>query len=151
MLRQESGELEHRHFADLLDYLQPQDCLVINNTRVIPARLFGEREGTQAKIEILLLKRNDFIHSRSIVCLFQSLIFCPERQGIRHRLISCLNLASLIDIKEFTLGMYGEGDFYTMKGVVEEFFERAGLQEKTTYDPEAGKPFLHPGRQANII
>ncbi len=52
---------------------------------------------------------------------------------------------------QFTLGMYGEGDFYTMKGVVEEFFERAGLQEKTTYDPEAGKPFLHPGRQANII
>ncbi len=52
---------------------------------------------------------------------------------------------------QFTLGMYGEGDFYTMKGVVEEFFEKAGLQEKTSYDPNAEKPFLHPGRQANII
>lgn len=52
---------------------------------------------------------------------------------------------------QFTLGMYGEGDFFTMKGVVEEFFDRAGLHGKETYDPNAGKPFLHPGRQANII
>lgn len=51
---------------------------------------------------------------------------------------------------QFTLGMYGEGDFFVMKGVVEEFLEKAGLHEKTTYDPESGKPFLHPGRQANI-
>ncbi|MCI9081544.1 MAG: tRNA preQ1(34) S-adenosylmethionine ribosyltransferase-isomerase QueA [Lachnospiraceae bacterium] len=59
VLHQESGELEHRHFADILDYLKPEDCLVINNTKVIPARLFGERESTQAKIEILLLKRKE--------------------------------------------------------------------------------------------
>ena len=52
---------------------------------------------------------------------------------------------------QFTLGMYGEGDFYTMKGVMEEFFDKAGLSGKETYDPNAGKPFLHPGRQANVI
>nr|WP_317283005.1 phenylalanine--tRNA ligase subunit beta [uncultured Sellimonas sp.] len=52
---------------------------------------------------------------------------------------------------QFTLGMYGEGDFFSMKGVVEEFFEKVGLHGKETYDPKAGKPFLHPGRQANII
>ncbi|WP_461810919.1 phenylalanine--tRNA ligase subunit beta [Faecalimonas sp.] len=52
---------------------------------------------------------------------------------------------------QFTLGMYGEGDFFTMKGVVEEFFEKIGLHEKETYDPNAEKPFLHPGRQANIV
>lgn len=52
---------------------------------------------------------------------------------------------------QFTLGMYGDGDFYTMKGVVEEFFDKAGLYGKETYDPKAGKPFLHPGRQANVI
>ena len=52
---------------------------------------------------------------------------------------------------QFTLGMYGEGDFFTMKGVVEEFFEKIGLHEKETYDPNAEKTFLHPGRQANII
>jgi len=51
----------------------------------------------------------------------------------------------------FTLGMYGEGDFFTMKGVVEEFFDSIGMREKAVYDPNAGKTYLHPGRQANII
>ena len=52
---------------------------------------------------------------------------------------------------QFTLGMYGDGDFFSMKGVVEEFFEKAGLHKKETYDPESGKTYLHPGRQANIL
>ncbi|MCI7179612.1 MAG: phenylalanine--tRNA ligase subunit beta [Schaedlerella sp.] len=52
---------------------------------------------------------------------------------------------------QFTLGMYGEGDFFSMKGVVEEFFEKIGMKKKETYDPKAGRPYLHPGRQANII
>ena len=52
---------------------------------------------------------------------------------------------------QFTLGMYGEGDFYVMKGVVEEFFSKAGIRGKLSYDPKAGKTFLHPGRQANIM
>lgn len=52
---------------------------------------------------------------------------------------------------QFTLGMYGEGDFFTMKGVVEEFFDVIGMRSKTEYEPKAGKPFLHPGRQANIV
>lgn len=51
---------------------------------------------------------------------------------------------------QFTLGMYGEGDFYTMKGVVEEFFEAIGMKKKPVYHPKAEKEFLHPGRQANI-
>ena len=50
----------------------------------------------------------------------------------------------------FTLGMYGEGDFFSMKGVVEEFFEYVGMRERVEYDPEAGNPNLHPGRQALI-
>lgn len=52
---------------------------------------------------------------------------------------------------QFTLGFYGEGDFFTMKGVVEEFLERAGMHDIVDYDPNSGKSFLHPGRQANII
>lgn len=52
---------------------------------------------------------------------------------------------------QFTLGMYGEGDFFTMKGVVEEFLEAVGMKKICIYDPNAGKTFLHPGRQANII
>ncbi len=51
---------------------------------------------------------------------------------------------------QFTLGFYGEGDFFTMKGVVEEFLEAVGIKEKRTYDAKAGKPFLHPGRQALV-
>lgn len=52
-----SGESEHKTFKDIVDYLQPGDCLVINNTKVIPARLFGKKKGTGAVIELLLLKR----------------------------------------------------------------------------------------------
>ena len=51
----------------------------------------------------------------------------------------------------FTLGMYGDGDFFDMKGVCEEFFEKAGMKKKVYYTPDSGKPWLHPGRQANII
>ena len=57
VLDKESGDVTHRHFYDIKEYLQPGDCLVINNTKVIPARLYGEREETGGKIEILLLKR----------------------------------------------------------------------------------------------
>ena len=52
---------------------------------------------------------------------------------------------------QFTLGFYGDGDFFTMKGVVEEFFESIGMKETVTYDAKAGKTFLHPGRQALIV
>ena len=52
---------------------------------------------------------------------------------------------------QFTLGMYGNGDFFDMKGVCEEFFEKIGMKKKMQYDPESGKPYLHPGRQANMI
>ncbi len=62
-----------------------------------------------------------------------------------------LPLAELPDERmQFTLGMYGEGDFFTMKGVIEEFLQQAGMHKKPEYDPNAEKPFLHPGRQANV-
>ena len=56
-LNRETGEIRHRHFSDVPDYLEPGDTLVINNTKVIPARLIGEKEGTGAAIEVLLLNR----------------------------------------------------------------------------------------------
>lgn len=52
---------------------------------------------------------------------------------------------------QFTLGFYGEGDFFTMKGVIEEFFDCIGMRKATEYDPDSKKSFLHPGRQANIL
>lgn len=59
VLDRQTGDVEHRHFTDILEYLHPGDCLVINNTKVIPARLFGVKEDTQAKIEVLMLKRKE--------------------------------------------------------------------------------------------
>ncbi|MBQ7765574.1 MAG: phenylalanine--tRNA ligase subunit beta [Lachnospiraceae bacterium] len=52
---------------------------------------------------------------------------------------------------QMTFGSYGEGDFFSMKGVLETFFESVGMKEKVEYDPNAGKSFLHPGRQASVI
>ncbi len=51
---------------------------------------------------------------------------------------------------QFTLGMYGEGDFFTLKGVLEEFLAKIGMGEKPEYNPNASRPYLHPGRQADI-
>ncbi|MBE7011159.1 MAG: tRNA preQ1(34) S-adenosylmethionine ribosyltransferase-isomerase QueA [Ruminococcaceae bacterium] len=59
VLSKETGEITHKHFYDVIDYLNEGDCLVMNNTRVIPARLYGQKEGTGGKIEFLLLKRID--------------------------------------------------------------------------------------------
>lgn len=59
VLDKKTGEVEHKVFRDIIDYIRPGDCLVINNTKVIPARLYGVKEGTEAKIEILLLKRKE--------------------------------------------------------------------------------------------
>ncbi len=57
VLDRKTGGIEHKHFFDIVDYLNPGDCLVMNNTRVIPARLYGAKEGSGGKIEFLLLKR----------------------------------------------------------------------------------------------
>ena len=59
VLNRETGEREHRIFRDIVEYLKPGDCLVVNDTKVIPARLMGEKEGTGAGIEVLLLKRKE--------------------------------------------------------------------------------------------
>ena len=59
VLDKETGEIEHRIFIDIIDYLNPGDCLVLNDTRVIPARLIGSKVGTGGKIEFLLLKRTE--------------------------------------------------------------------------------------------
>ena len=58
-LDKETGEVIHRHFRDITDYLRPGDCLVLNNTKVIPARLLGVKEDTGAHVEVLLLKRKE--------------------------------------------------------------------------------------------
>ncbi|MBR3832878.1 MAG: tRNA preQ1(34) S-adenosylmethionine ribosyltransferase-isomerase QueA [Lachnospiraceae bacterium] len=59
VLNREDDSIEHKHFGDIKDYIKPGDCLVINDTKVLPARLIGSKEGTGASIEVLLLKRHD--------------------------------------------------------------------------------------------
>lgn len=59
LLNKETGEIEHKIFSNIIDYLNPGDCLVINDTKVIPARLIGTKIGTDAHIEVLLLKRRE--------------------------------------------------------------------------------------------
>ena len=58
----QTKEILHKHFYDIVDFLKPDDILVVNNTKVIPARLYGEREGTHGTVELLLLKRCDLTH-----------------------------------------------------------------------------------------
>ena len=62
-----TGELEHKHFYDIIDYLEEGDCLVLNDTKVIPARLIGERKGTGARVEFLLLNRLDINRWETLV------------------------------------------------------------------------------------
>ena len=59
VLDKKTGKTQHRIFKDIVEYLRPGDCLVINDTKVIPARLFGVKKDTGAKIEVLLLKRRE--------------------------------------------------------------------------------------------
>ena len=78
-------------------------------------------------------------------------IYLPAEDSVSKEYLEQTGLPMLPDERQqFTLGMYGEGDFFTMKGVVEEFLEKIGLNKKPRYNPEAGKSFLHPGRQAEI-
>lgn len=67
LLDKETGEIEHKHFYDILDYLNSGDCLVINETKVIPARLYGVKEDTGAQVEVLLLHRKDKEHWECLV------------------------------------------------------------------------------------
>ena len=67
LLDKETGEIEHKHFYDILDYLNQGDCLVLNETKVIPARLYGVKEDTGAQVEVLLLHRKDKEHWECLV------------------------------------------------------------------------------------
>ena len=58
VVHRDTGAVEHRHFFDILDYLKEGDCLVLNDSKVLPARLYGEKEKTGAKVEFLLTRRD---------------------------------------------------------------------------------------------
>ena len=92
---------------------------------------------------ILTSLSSNYNHRNSSAALYElAKVYIPKQ----------LPLTELPDERvQFTLGEYGYGDFFTMKGVVEDILEHLGMGGNAQYDPQAGKPFLHPGRQAKIL
>lgn len=141
------GQIEHKIFKDVIDYLNEGDCLVINNTKVIPARLMGEREGTGAVIEVLLLKRreND---------IWESLVKPGKKCKIGTKIIfgEGLLVGTVMDVVE-------EGNRlikFEYEGIFEEILDKLGqmplppyithkLQDKTRYQTVYAK---HEGSAA---
>ena len=117
VLHKESGRIEHRHFRDLKEYLSPGDCLVLNDTKVLPARLIGEREGTGGKVEILLLKRKE-------KDIWETLVKPGKkaRPGMRVVFGGGLLIGEILEILE-------EGNRlvrFTYQGIFEEVLDRLG-------------------------
>lgn len=124
VLDKETGEYSHHVFREITELLKPGDCLVLNNTKVIPARLFGEKEGTQAKIEILLLKRkeND---------VWETLVKPGKKAKVGTKIIfgGGLLVGEVIDIVE-------EGNRliqFTYEGIFEEILDQLGQMPLPPY------------------
>lgn len=124
VLDKESGDINHKVFKDITSYLQKGDCLVINNTKVIPARLIGEREGTGAKVELLLLKRmeND---------VWETLVKPGKKAKIGTRIVfgNGLLTGEIVDIVE-------EGNRYVKfyyEGIFEEILDQLGQMPLPPY------------------
>lgn len=127
------GALEHRHFRDLQEYLRPGDALVVNETRVLPARLLGQREGSGGAIEVLLLKRLDRDRWETLVKPGKK-----ARPGQRIRFGDGLLTATV----EETTEVGGRIISFTYQGVFEEILDRLGQMPLPPYiheqlaDPE---------------
>ena len=142
-----TGERSHRHFRDIKEYLKPGDCLVINDTKVIPARLIGEKEGTGAKIEVLLLKRKENDMWETLVKPGKK-----ARPGARIAFGSGELVAEVVDVLD-------EGNrliHFEYEGIFEEVLDRLGqmplppyithqLQDKNRYQTVYAK---HEGSAA---
>ena len=124
VLDKETGEYSHHVFREITQFLKPGDCFVLNNTKVIPARLFGEKEGTQAKIEILLLKRkeND---------VWETLVKPGKKAKVGTKIIfgGGLLVGEVVDIVE-------EGNRliqFTYEGIFEEILDQLGQMPLPPY------------------
>ncbi|MDO4634041.1 MAG: tRNA preQ1(34) S-adenosylmethionine ribosyltransferase-isomerase QueA [Eubacteriales bacterium] len=124
VLDKESGELQHRVFKDILEYLQPGDCLVINNTKVIPARLYGVKPDTGAKIEVLLLKRRENDVWETLVKPGKK-----ARPGMKISFGEGLLMGEVLDVVE-------EGNRlikFTYEGIFEEILDQLGQMPLPPY------------------
>lgn len=124
VLDKNTGDIEHKHFYDIKDYLKPGDCLVLNNTRVIPARLIGEKEDTHGKVEVLLLKRKSDDTWESLVKPGKK-----ARPGARISFGNGLLVGEVMDIVE-------EGDRiikFHYDGIFEEILDQLGQMPLPPY------------------
>ena len=149
---------------DVAEFAGFSQCMTysMESPRVFDKLLLPEDAPERAAVKISNPLGEDFSVMRTIILngLLTSLSVNYNRRNKDVRLYELGNIyipksLPLTDYPDermqFALAFYGEGDFFSMKGVVEEFFAKAGLKKGTTYDPKSGKTFLHPGRQANII
>ena len=124
ILDRETGEVEHDYFYNIVDFLNPGDCLVLNDTRVIPARLIGEREDTGGKIEFLLLKRTESD-------TWQTLVKPGKRAKLGNRFIFGDGLlhAEIININEDGSRVIK----FEYEGIFEEILDRLGQMPLPPY------------------
>ncbi len=153
-------EQKARDIAEYCGFSQGM-CYSFESPKVFDKLLIGKEDPARRAITIANPLGEDFSIMRTISLngMLNSLSTNYNRRNKNVKLYElgniylpkALPLTELPDERmQFTLGFYGEGDFFTLKGVLEEFFEGVGMRKKPEYDPEAGKPFLHPGRQALI-
>lgn len=137
-------------------------CYSFESPKVFDKLLLDETDERRRAIVISNPLGEDFSIMRTISLngMLTSLAtnFNRRNKDVRLYELGNIYLAKKVPLEElpdermqFTLGMYGSGDFFTMKGVVEEFLDAIGMDQKISYDPNAGENFLHPGRQAKII
>ena len=124
VLHRDTGAWEHKHFYDIIDYLNPGDCLVVNNTKVIPARLMGVKEDTGASIEVLLLKRKE-------EKIWETLVKPGKKARIGARISfgDCLLIGEVVDIVE-------EGNRlirFEYEGIFEEILDKLGQMPLPPY------------------
>ena len=153
-------EQKARDIAEYCGFSQGM-CYSFESPKVFDKLLLDKNDPARCAITIANPLGEDFSIMRTVPLngMLTSLATNYNRRNKDVRLYELGNiyLAKELPLKElpdermqFTLGMYGEGNFYTLKGVVETFFESIGMRGQLTYRPDAAKPFLHPGRQALI-
>lgn len=150
-----------REVAEFCGFSQGM-CYSFESPKVFDKLLIPQEDELRKTVTILNPLGEDFsiMRTTSLNGILSSLStnFNRRNKNVRLYELGNIYLPKSLPVEElpeermqFTLGFYGDGDFFTMKGVVEEFLDKVGMHKKAEYDPESGYPFLHPGRQANVL